>query len=173
MRLDHSAIPDSLDQLREAAEAMPRPGCDWERRPEFLSPPTLDQLEQTKRALAVPLPDDLSNFLALCGGIQGMSVHNGYRVCGASDIVQFNSHSDGWPPNVVSTASGTERVLTIALDGGGNAFLLSPRLGNVWRWDHETGKTIRVAESFSGFLHRVAEDWAAYVEQKEGWTYLV
>jgi hypothetical protein len=64
-------------------------------------------------------------------------------------------------------------VLAIALDGGGNAFLLSPRSGDVWRWDHETGNTTRVAESFSGFLQRVVEDWKAYVGNRQLWTYLV
>jgi hypothetical protein len=173
MPLDHSPIRSSFDRLRELAKAMPRPGCDWESRPEFLPPPTREELEFTTRSLAVPLPHDLSEFLSLCGGIRGMSVHNGYHVCGASDIVKMNSHSDGWPPTELSTGGGIDHVLTIALDGGGNAFLFSPRSGDVWRWNHETGKTTLVAESFGGFLQRVAEDWAAYVQGREPWTYLV
>jgi hypothetical protein len=102
-----------------------------------------------------------------------MSVHNGYHLYGASDIVEVNSRSDGWPPKEVSTGSGAEPVLTVALDGGGNAFLLSPRSGNVCRWDHETGNMTTVAESFAGFLQRVVEDWVAYVQDREQWTYLV
>ena len=151
---------------------MPRPGCDWERRPDFLPPPTREEWELTTRSLAVPLPDDLSEYLALCGGIRGMSVQNGYHLCGASDIVRMNPRSGGWPPNELSTGGGTEPVLTIAFDGGGNAFLLSPQSG-VWRWDHETGRTTRVAESFGDFLQRVAEDWTAYIQDRQPWTYLV
>ena len=173
MRLDPLPIRDSLDRLREVAKAIPRPGCDWETPPEFLPAPTREQWESTKRSLAVPLPGDLSEYLALSGGIRGMSVHNGYHICGASDIVKMNSTSDVWPPSEVSTGACTEPVLIVALDGGGNAFLFSPRSENVWRWDHETGKMTTVAESFAGFLHRVAEDWTAYVQDREQWTYLV
>jgi hypothetical protein len=102
-----------------------------------------------------------------------MSVHNGYHLCGASDIVRINSHSAGRASIDVSTGGGAERALIIALDGGGNAFLLSPRSADVWRWDHETGKTARVAESFGGFLARVAEDWTAYIQDRQPWRYLV
>src|SRR5437660_1715278 len=121
MQLNPSPIRDSLNKLREVAKAMPQPGCDWESRPEFIPPPTREELELTTRSLAVPLPEDVSEYLALCGGIRGMSVHNGYHLCGASDIVKMNSHSDGWPPTELSTDGGAEPVLTIALDGGGNA----------------------------------------------------
>ena len=168
LRLNHSPIRDSLDKLREVAKAMPRPGCDWESRPAVSSAPDARGIGTHETFPRRPLArTTCPNTSTLCGGIRGMSVHNGYHLCGTSDIVKMNSHSDGWPPTAVSTGGGTEPVLTIALDGGGNAFLLSPRSGDVWRWNHETGKTILVADSFGGFLHRVAEDWAAYVHDRE------
>ena len=65
-----------------------------------------------------------------------------------------------------------ERAIPVATDGGGNAILLSSS-GAIWRRDHETGKAEKVAASFGAFLKRVAEDWAAYIEEQPGWHFLV
>jgi hypothetical protein len=164
-------VESLLARLREAALAMPRPGCDWESRPEFLLPPDAAQLEAARMATGEPLPDDLLAFLRLCGGIKGMSVHNGYQLCGAADVAK--TRSDGWPPASVAGPAGQERVVPVAWDGGGNAFLLSPATGRVWRWDHETGGTTQVASSFTEFLARVVVDWEAYVSDIPGWRFLV
>jgi hypothetical protein len=172
MRLIDSTISSCLQDLRQLARAMPRPGCDWETRPEFLPPPKPAEFELIMKSFAETLPDDLLAFFELSGGIVGMTVHNGYRLCGMSDVAK-NRQGDGCPPSEIATGDGIERVLTVALDGGGNAFLISPRSGAVWRWDHETGATARVAASFTAFLQQVVADWTAYVHGFTTWKYLV
>jgi hypothetical protein len=69
-------------------------------------------------------------------------------------------------------AANEEAAIPVAIDGGGNAFLLGAS-GRVWRWNQETGRLNLVAASFGAFLERVAEDWSAYVSEKPGWRFLV
>jgi hypothetical protein len=100
-----------------------------------------------------------------------MSVHNGYHLCGAKEVADIRT--DGWPPRTVTGPNGDERVVPVAWDGGGNAFLLSPSTQRVWRWDHETGTSVQVASSFTDFLTRVVADWEAYLADQPGWQFLV
>lgn len=156
----------SVNQLRELAAAIPRPGCEWESRPTFDPPASLNAVAALERAAGFPLPDDLRVFLALTDRVVGMSVHNGYSIGGAELLAKLVG-SEGIPRNVPDGLAAP-----IALDGGGNGFLIS-EAGRVWRWDHETGHVSSVAGSFGAFLERVAADWAAYVADTEGWRFLV
>ena len=100
-----------------------------------------------------------------------MSVHNGYVLCGPTNLA-----SDGFCRSFPATMPGHQGpmpVIPIATDGGGNAFLLSLHTGDVWRWDHETGATHLVATSFASFLERVVADWEAYIADTPGWQFLV
>jgi hypothetical protein len=147
-----------LTRLRELAQAFPRPGCDWESRPVFLPPEDRAHVAAVLAELGEPLPADFLEFLRLSGGVVARSVHNGYQLCGADMIC-----TDDWPPNRIAGTNGEEHVVTVAYDGGGNAFLLSPSTQLVWRWDHEAGGVRQVAASFTEFLERIAADWEAYV----------
>jgi hypothetical protein len=158
-------VEASLARLRELALALPRPGCDWEERPQFDPPASPEQMAAFERVAGFPLPADLRVFFSACGAMVGMSVHNGYWVGGVEQLARSLDRGD-FPREV----SGDPAV-AVATDGGGNAFLLSAR-GRVWRWDHETGSVSEVAASFAGFLARVADDWAAYVADTPGWRYL-
>lgn len=155
-------VEASVARLRELALALPRRGCEWEDRLRFDPPTPPETIAAFERAAGFPLPADLRAFLALTGGVVGMSVHNGYWLGGIErlDPADFPREVAGEPAAPVAT------------DGGGNAFLLSAG-GRVWRWDHETGSVSEVAESFADFLGRVAADWAAYVADTPGWRFLV
>ena len=92
-----------------------------------------------------------------------MDVHNGYWLGDVKRLIERGSF-----PRV---ADG-ESAIPVATDGGGNAFLLGAS-GKVWRWDHETDRLQFVAASFDAFLERVADDWAAYIAEQPGWSFLV
>lgn len=95
-----------------------------------------------------------------------MSVHNGYQFGPMERLVH---HVDsGELPRQTPDGVG----ITVAFDGGGNAFLLSAN-GRVWRWHHETGNMSAVAVSFTAFLERVVADWTAYIYDTPGWKFLV
>jgi cell wall assembly regulator SMI1 len=163
---DRSVVEASLSRLRELAQALPRPGCEWESRPTFDPPATDEAVAVLERAAGFPLPADLRAFFALTDRVNGLSVHNGYSI-GGTELLAALVGSDGVPREVPDGLAAP-----VASDGGGNGFLVS-QTGRVWGWDHETGQVRLVAESFAAFLKRVAEDWAAYVADTPGWRFLV
>jgi hypothetical protein len=164
-------IPGLLEQLRELALALPREGCPWEGPAHFEPPATSAEVEAAVLAAGGQLPDDVVTYLHLCGGIAAMTMHNGYWLSGARDIAS-QSFRENLPMSIV-VSHKSESVIPIATDGGGNAFLLSVKTGRVWRWNHENDEVRPVTSSFTEFLHRVVEDWTAYITDKPDWKYLV
>ena len=152
-----------MTRLHELALALPRPGCDWEDRPQFEPPATPQAIVELERLAGFALPEDLRAFLGQTESIVAMSFHNGYWLGGINKLIDGDSF-----PRV---ADG-EAAIPVATDGGGNAFLLGAS-GRVWRWNHETDRLNLVVASFGAFLERVAEDWSAYVSEKPGWRFLV
>jgi hypothetical protein len=160
------SVGESLNRLRELAAAMPRPGCDWESRPEINSPATREKIVEFENAAGFPLPTDLRAFLHDTESVDGMSVHNGYWLGGIGALIKLID--SGTCPR---EAEG-QRVAPIATDGGGNVFLIAES-SRVYKWNHEDGRVMRVAESFADFLERVAADWNAYISDTPGWQFLV
>ena len=76
-------------------------------------------------------------------------------------------------PTVVTAEGRATKVIPVATDGGGNAFLMAADLGTIWRWDRETGTLARVARDLAEFLHLVAEDWDHDLADDRDWRYLV
>jgi hypothetical protein len=159
-------VAPSLARLRALAELIPRPGCDWEDQPTIAPPAAPQVIAELTSAAGFDLPADLLAFLADTAAVVGMSVHNGYHL-GDPDCILAALRAGDIPRTVHGT-----RAIPVAFDGGGNAFLMSA-VGEVWKWDHETGAVSPVASSFGAFLHRVALDWAAYVADTPGWRFLV
>lgn len=156
----------TLARLRALAEAIPRPGYDWESRPTFAPPASPATVVELESAAGFALPADFRAFLSDTAAVVGMSVHNGYHVGDPERILAVLR--DGAVPR---TVTGTA-LIPVAFDGGGNAFLMT-QTGDVWKWDHETGTVSPVARSFAAFLDRVALDWAAYVADTPDWRFLV
>lgn len=159
-------VADVLNRLRGLADLFPEG-----EGPTFSPPASADAIEALESALGFPLPAELREFLAQCDAIVAMDVHNGYWIGGTAELARSVGRGD-FPG---SMDSGGERitVMPIATDGGGNAFLLTPADGRVWRWDHETGTPSAVADSFVGFLERVAQDWERAASGDADWEYLV
>jgi hypothetical protein len=157
------SVATTVARLRELALALPRPGCDWEERPRFASPATLQEIADLERAAGFALPPQLREFLEQTASVVAMSVHNGYWLAGIKQLL----NGDGLP-----RAVDGEAAIPVATDGGGNAFLVTSS-GAIWRWDHEAGKVKLVADSFGAFLERIVEDWAAYIDERPGWRFLV
>ena len=155
-----------ITRLRELAQALPRPGCEWEERPRFDLPASADAIHVLEQAAGFRLPDDVKTFFAFTDGVVGMSVHNGYQI-GGTKLISSRNESGDTQRNVPDGLA-----LAIAFDGGGNAFLLSST-GRVWKWEHETNGVSLVADSFEAFLHRVVADWEAYINDTPGWRFLV
>lgn len=160
------SVLTSLDELREIAHGIPRPGCDWEDKPRFGPPASTAEIAALERSAGFTVPADFAEFLRVCGSVTAMAVHNGYWI-GDLNVLQRMIH-ESQPPR---TNDG-EMLVPAAGDGGGNVFMLSST-GRVLRWDHETAALAMVAPSFSAFLERVVRDWSAYVEDEAGWRYLV
>lgn len=153
-------------RLRELAQSLPRPGCEWEDRPRFDGPAAADAVQALERKAGFPLPDEVKAFFALTDGIIGMSIHNGYHI-GGTELIASRIASGDIPREVPDGLS-----IPIAFDGGGNAFLLSSA-GRVWRWDHETNGVSRVADTFGTFLQRVVADWEAYINETSEYRFFM
>jgi cell wall assembly regulator SMI1 len=159
-------VADILNRLRALANLFP----DGEG-PTFSPPASADEIEAFESAVRLPLPAELREFLAQCDAIVAMDVHNGYWIGGTAELARSVVRGDFSG----TMDSGGERitVMPIATDGGGNAFFLTQADGRVWRWDHETGTLSAVADSFVGFLERVAQDWERAASGDADWEYLV
>jgi SMI1 / KNR4 family (SUKH-1) len=139
--------------------------------PRVEGPATQDEVADLDDALGEAMPAELLELLRATRAIVAMNIRNGYWIGGPAQVSRSIRRGD-FPASV--TAEGRdERVLPIATDGGGNAFLLTRRLGSVWRWDHETGRITCVSRNLAGFLRRVAGDWEHDLEGDLSWEYLV
>ncbi len=156
-------ISTTVARLRELALAFPRPECDWEDRPRFEPPASPQAIAELERSADFILPAELREFLELTESVIAMSVHNGYWLGGITQILNGD--------NVPRVANG-QTAIPVATDGGGNMFLLTCN-GTICRWNHETAESQQVAASFGVFVERVAEDWAAYIDERPGWRFLV
>lgn len=153
-------VASALRRLRALAESFPTPEMPWEDRPVFLPP-----LDARRLADLAALPPELLEFFALCGRVRAGNIRNGYDV-GDWGAVQRD------PANGLPLTIDREPVFAVGFDGGGNAFLHSLADGRVWRWDHETGATAPVADSFAQLLHRIADDWEHHLADDREWVYL-
>jgi len=155
-----------VGELRDAAAAFP----DWQR-PRFHDPATASALAALADAVGAPLPAALDRFLRITDAIVAMDVRNGYWVGGTAELIRSVQRGDH--PTSVVVGRSTERVVPVATDGGGNAFLATVDGGAIWRWAHEVDGAERIAPTFETFLRRIAEDWRRAVVGDTGWTYLV
>jgi hypothetical protein len=160
-------VEQALIRLKELAEMFPREECPWEDRPTF--EPRTDEkfLEEMRKKLGKALPDDLLAFFRICDAVVAMSIHNGYWIGGAEQLIRSAARGD-FVPRIEN-----DDVFPIATDGGGNAFLISAEVGSVWHWKHETGATRLVATLFGQFLERVVADWEHFAVSDDEWSYLV
>jgi cell wall assembly regulator SMI1 len=158
-------MADVLNRLRSLADLFPEG-----EGPTFSPPASADAIQAFGSALGFPLPAELREFLAQCDAVVAMDVHNGYWIGGCRVGSQREprrfSRKHGY-------RRGTHHVMPIATDRGGNAFLLTPADGRVWRWDHETGTLSAIAGSFAAFLERVAQDWERAASGDADWECLV
>ena len=92
------------------------------------------------------LPASIRAFLAEHDSIAAMDVWNGYWIGGVS-LLRSIERGD-FPGSVES-----HRVMPIATDGGGNAFLMpGDSDGRVWKWSHETSEVKVLAEVPSNYF---------------------
>ena len=157
---------DALSILRELASQLPRPSFPWEERPRFEAPRPVHELAGFEDEIGFPLPPDVQQFFLETDAVVAMSMRNGYWIGGIDKLRKLRRGDD------LPRESSGERSTPIATDGSGNVYLASES-GHVWRWDHETGLQAQVADSFSGFLSRVAADWKAYLRDDREWRFLV
>ena len=163
---DRVMMMDELSRLRELAGSFPE-----RSRPVFGPPASPEAVLAFEQALGLRLPDEVREFLFVCDAIVAMNVWNGYWIGGTADLTRMACREDlprGFLPH-------EERVqlAPIATDGGGNAFLIAIDNGSICYWEHETGNISKVADSFTAFLGRVAEDWKHAAMGNEDWHYLV
>ncbi len=96
-----------------------------------------------------------------------MDVWNGYWIGGVRTLLRSIERGD-FPGSVES-----HRVMPIATDGGGNAFLMPVDSdGPVWKWSHETSEVKVIASSFELFLDRLADDFRMFAAGKDDWPYM-
>lgn len=159
-------VADVLNRLRSFTDVFPEG-----EGPAFSPPASADSIQAFESAVGFPLPAELREFLTQCDAVVAMDVHNGYWIGGTTGLTRSVSRGDF--PRRIDSGGEPVAVAPIATDGGGNAFLLTPPDGRVWRWDHETGRVSAVAGSFVAFLERVAQDWERAASGDANWKYLV
>lgn len=156
-------IESVMARLRSIADRF-EPQRGDEQPPRFDPPATARQIAGLERRSG-PIPDDLRAFLLTSAQVVAMDIRNGYWLGGR--VTLDPRPDDRW------FGLGAPPVIAVATDGGGNSFLLSPARDAVWFWDHETGQTRPVADSFTAFLSRVADDWEHDAADAPDWKYLV
>jgi cell wall assembly regulator SMI1 len=136
-----------------------------------IEPPAVQaEVADLEEALGEVIPEGVLRLFRVTRAIVAMDIRNGCWIGGPQQLSRSIRRSDF--PGSLNAEGRDERVLPIATDGGGNAFLLTIRLGSVWRWDHETGGVACVSSTIADFLGRVAEDWAHNLEGDAAWRYL-
>ena len=164
--MDSETTAYPLDKLRNLADSFSQ-----NERPTFTPPSSADAIQAFESVLGFRLPSQLLQFLSTYDAIIAMNVHNGYWIGGLFELTRSVGRDDF--PRSIMVGREPHTIIPVATDGGGNAFLLSVDDGRIWRWDHETGNTTNVANSFVAFLRQVAEDWDHAIFNDEDWEYLV
>jgi hypothetical protein len=178
-----SRIESALDRLRDAAERIQGLDSPYPLHKPSFGPgccaPEVDELLGDRAARL----SEYAEYLRLCRRVDGADVFNGYFLFSPLLVVRQTE-----APRRLHVGHGADlsevEVLTVGGDGGGNLFLMSTSPdapGAVWKWDHEAevrfdgvakdGLT-RVADSFGGFLERVATDWEHFVARDRTWNYI-
>lgn len=164
------SIDAVMARLRAVADRF-EPRYGYEEPPRFAGPSGRFAVSAIQDAVGRELPDPMWDFFTACDEIVAMDIRNGYRLGGTGWVRRMVTA--GAFPRHVEAEGEPVRVVPFASDGGGNGFLVGLGDEGVWGWDHETGRTRRVADSFAAFLARVADDWEAFAADAPGWTYLV
>jgi cell wall assembly regulator SMI1 len=155
-----SEFPSS--PLGLAARSVPQP-----TRPIFAPPASAEDIALLEAAVGNSLPTSIRAFLAEHDSIVAMDVWNGYWIGGVCTLLRSIERGD-FPGRIDS-----HRVMPIATDGGGNAFLTPVDSdGPVWKWSHETGAIKEIASSFQHFLDRIADDFRMFAAGKGDWPYM-
>ena len=158
-------ITSIVEKLRDLADKMPREGCDWEETPTISIAANSGAFDVYQRLAAFQFPKDLMQFFSITDLVSGMTVHNGYTIGGIDDLVRSIQRRD-FPIHIDSVP-----VVPIGTTGNGDAFLIDSR-GVAYLWRHESGSTTIVADSFSSFLQRIADDWHAYIYDVDDWEFI-
>jgi cell wall assembly regulator SMI1 len=157
-------MKDAVARLAAIASRYPS-----ETAPRFETPSTPGELHELESATGLPLPAEVRDLLALHRSIVAMDIRNGYWIGGPTLLARSVRRGDY--PAFIEGENGPVAAQPVATDGGGNAFLITSS-GAIWRREHETGRTRRVAKSFVEFLHRVADDWEHHLAGDSAWSYL-
>jgi hypothetical protein len=144
---------------------IPRDGCDWEETPTISIAASSSAVRGLQQLTSFDLPIDLTEFFSITDLVSAMAVHNGYAIGGVDNLVRSIQRRD-FPSHV-----DCELVVPIGSLGNDDAFLIDSR-GVTYLWRHESGSTTIMADSFSSFLQRVADDWHAYVYDVDGWQFM-
>ena len=167
-----SEVQKVLDRLREVGSKIS--DLPWVyplQEPLFGDGVSQADIASLESVIKSPLPDDFLLFQKLCGSISAMDIWNGYSLMEASHIRALII--DTRSPQVIQVADGKSTLMPVGGDGGGNMFLMS-FIGSsrVSKWNHEVNTQEKLADSFTGFLERMLEDWEHFAAQDAEWKYL-
>ena len=145
---------------------------------QLLPPASSESLALLSADAGLDADSALLGFYRHCGGVSLPDVWNGYSVHPPELVVRTLSLSG--PRRI--TGPHARQVVPFGSDGGGGTFLIGTGKSEEVLYvgaaavedvtmDGETAEV--VAESFTEFLERLLEDTEAFVEDREGWTYMV
>lgn len=136
-------------------------------RPIFAPPATSTQIAVLEVALGCRLPPSVRSFFDAQDSISAMDVHNGYSIGDSATLARSILRRD-FPNTIDSTC-----VFPIGSDGGGNPFLMPlSEEGPIWKWRHDAGEFVVVADSFDLFLDRLADDFRMFAAGRTEWDYM-
>ena len=160
-----------LATLVALAARVPNIDSSYElEQPEFLAPAAEESIAALEALLPAALPPGYRACLRACGGFIAMDVWNGYQLFAPELVLRMRGEVA--VPTAIPLDGVAHPCIAVAGDGGGNLFLLTLPSGPVFKWLHETGRTVQVADSFGAFLDRVALDWEHFIEGDGDWRYL-
>ena len=159
-------ISEAINQLKVLAKLVENEDEPWLEEPKFTDAPITSQLNEFEKVSGFQIKGELLEFFTLNDSIIAMSIHNGYWIGGINQLKNIYTSGN------VTRKIKQETCIPLATDGSGNTFIFT-EAESVWKVDHETLKETLISNSLSEFFERVIEDWKAFVEQKENWTYLV
>lgn len=156
-------IEHALARLREAAL-----GFEGPFRPTFHPGATEPELIAMALIARSPLPSAFAQCLRHHRAIVAAGIRQGYWIgASATGVLRLAAA----PARVIANGRPI-RVVPVATDGDGNAFLQCVDTFEVWFWNHHTDATRMVAHGFIEFLQRVAEDWEHAGRGEHDWRYL-
>lgn len=168
-----------LDKLQERLQELAQADLAYPPGNNTVHPPvTVERLSVV--ASSLHLRQEVVGLYQVCDGLSLPDVHNGYFIH-PIDQIQRSSQSGG--PMAIDGGPYRGPIVVFGSHGGGGLFAIRAAEGDVLLleggavrhsvYEDDGGRrVVKVADSFEGFLIRLLDDTAAFIEDRRGYRYM-